>query len=298
MPQPRPTPWYARPILWVELFALSNLAFLAVDIAIAHAVNAFANPAEWAPVVFSPLASLALLAAMALGGPFPTLPSDEPPGAPGKRIRFARRLGLAVGWASILVGVAGLVFHLESQFFDQRTLRSLVYTAPFAAPLAYTGLGLLVILNRMVPSGTSYWARWVLLLAMGGFLGNFVLTLADHAQNGFFAPTEWIGVVAAAFAASSLLALAVSPGDRWLRRLVAGVLVLQVGVGLLGFALHVASDLNRPGVTLAARFVFGAPAFAPLLFADLAVLGGLGLWALHASAPAASIVRPAASPAA
>jgi hypothetical protein len=27
------------------------------------------------------------------------------------------------------------------------------------------------------------------------------------------------------------------------------------------------------------RFVFGAPAFAPLLFADLAILAALGLWA-------------------
>ena len=116
----------------------------------------------------------------------------------GWRRRLARGIGLAVGWGSIAVGIAGLLWHLSGDFFQEQTLKNLVYTAPFAAPLAYTGLGLLLILDRMVDARSLEWSRWVILLAAGGFVGNFVLSLADHAQNGFFYPSEWIGVVAAA----------------------------------------------------------------------------------------------------
>ena len=59
-------------------------------------------------------------------------------------------LGYLVGWLAVLVGLTGVILHLESHFFYERTLRSLTYSAPFAAPLAYTGLGFLLIMNRMV----------------------------------------------------------------------------------------------------------------------------------------------------
>ena len=89
---------------------------------------------------------------------------------------------------------------------SSRSRRSRTWSTrrPFAAPLAYTGLGLLLLLDRMVDAADLDWARWVVLLALGGFVGNFVLTLADHAQNGFFHPSEWIGVVAGAVAGGFL----------------------------------------------------------------------------------------------
>ena len=76
--------------------------------------------------------------------------------------------------SSILIGLAGVLFHLESRFFLDRTLKSLTYAAPFAAPLAYTGLGFLLLMNRMVTPAAHEWARWVIFLALGGFFGNFV----------------------------------------------------------------------------------------------------------------------------
>ena len=88
----------------------------------------------------------------------------------------------------MVIGLTGVILHLDSQFFHARTLRSLTYAAPFAAPLAYTGLGLLLIVNRMVEPDDIEWAQWVLLLALGGFAGNFVFSLTDHAMNGFFNP--------------------------------------------------------------------------------------------------------------
>src|SRR5262249_57853909 len=95
---------------------------------------------------------------------------------------------------------AGVILHLDSRFFYERTIRSLTYAAPFAAPLAYTGLGLLLIANRLVDPDAREWSEWILLLALGGFVGNFVFSLTDHAQNAFFHPAEWIPVVARACA--------------------------------------------------------------------------------------------------
>ena len=52
------------------------------------------------------------------------------------------------------------------------------------------------------------------LLALGGFFGNFVLSLTDHAANGFFARTEWIPVISSAFATGFLLVPLSSPVTR------------------------------------------------------------------------------------
>jgi hypothetical protein len=275
-PRTRPGKWWADPLSYVELFALANIAFLAVDIGLAHAVNAFAEPAEWVPVGFSLIAPVVLAAAMVLGG---LRPADRPGEGSAAR-RVARGLGLAVGWGAVAVGIAGLLFHLDSAFFEEQTIKNLVYTAPFVAPLAYTGVGLLLILDRTTDARSVEWARWVVLLAWGGFVGNFVLTLADHAQNGFFRPTEWVGVVASAWAVSSLVAVLVVYDNRPLVRLALGVMAAQVVVGLLGFYLHLKSVLNAPGASLWDRVLYGAPLFAPLLFADLALLAVLGLWAV------------------
>ena len=267
--------WWADPLTWVELFALSNVAFLAVDVALAHAVNAFANPAEWVPVGFSLIAPIVLVAAALLGGLRPTLAGDG-----NARSRLARRLGLAVGWTSVVIGVAGLLLHLDSAFFGAQTLKNLVYTAPFAAPLAYAGIGLLLIMNRMVESRSGEWARWVIVLALGGFVGNFALSLADHAQNGFFQPAEWIPVIASGFAVGNLVAVLAVDDNRPFLTLCFGVMAAQVLVGLLGSFDHVRADFAREGGLRWENFLYGAPVFAPLLFADLALLACLGLWAL------------------
>ena len=260
----------------VELFAAGNLAFLAVDVYVAHSVNEFERAQEWIPVALSIAAPLLL--------------------AVGWILRRDRLAGLIVGWASVAVGVAGMLFHLQSHFFEEQTIRNLVYTAPFVAPLAYAGVGLLLILNRMVevpasagtgpaeadPS-TLEWAQWVVFLALGGFIGNFVLSLADHAQNGFFNRGEWIPVAASAMAVAFLLMVVIRPLDPLLLRCTAWLLAAEALTGILGFALHVRANMARPGEDVWTRFLYGAPVFAPLLFANLALLAGIGLWAIFRS---------------
>ncbi|APW63889.1 hypothetical protein [Paludisphaera borealis] len=280
--------WLTGPLFWVELFAIGNIGFLAVDVAVAHAINAFAHKAEYVPVAFSLAAAPLLALAMLIGGPLPAPRGLWPSKTPRWRARTAWTIGVLVGCGSILVGLAGLFFHLDSVFFEEQTLRNLVYTAPFAAPLAYTGLGFLVLLSRMVDARGPEWAGWVVVLAAGGWAGNFVLSLADHAQNGFFYPTEWIGVVSSALAFGFLTAVVVVPGNRPLRFTALGVMVVQLAVGLLGFYLHVRGNLAKPTASVWESFLYGAPAFAPLLFDDLALLGLLGLWAQATSRSDAS----------
>ena len=248
----------------LEAFVLANFAFLVLDVFLAHSVNDFRHRAEWIPFVFSIAATLALAAAL--------------PGRRTIRGSYPYRAGVVVGAGSIALGVAGVAYHLESQFFSQWTVRSLVYTAPFAAPLAYAGLGFLLLVNRMVPEETEEWDWWVLFFALGGFLGVFVLALCDHAQNGFFHASEWWPVAAGALAAGFLATALVDRGGRF-ARICLGVLTLQALTGVIGFYLHVAADVNGLSASLYENFVHGAPVFAPLLFVDLAVLAAIGLTA-------------------
>jgi hypothetical protein len=260
----------------VELFAVSNLAFLALDVYIAHSTNSFALSAEWIPVGFSLLAPALLALSMRLqrGICPPQLNANLP------RERAACWLGIAAGAGAILVGVAGLLWHLESHFFEEATLESLVYTAPFVAPLSYTGVGLLMVLNRMVASRSHEWGRWVVLLALGGFVGNFVLSLADHAQNGFFEWREWIPVVASALAVGNLSTVAfVDCSPATLKRS-ALVMLMQIAVGMLGWYYHFRAMIGSRMDSLWDKVVYSAPIFAPLLFADLALLALIGLWSL------------------
>ncbi|HEY7293197.1 MAG TPA: hypothetical protein VH583_25400 [Vicinamibacterales bacterium] len=173
-----------------------------------------------------------------------------------------------------------MILHLDSQFFYERTIRSLTYAAPFAAPLAYTGLGLLLIANRMVDPDSLEWAQWMLLLALGGFVGNFVFSLTDHAQNGFFNRAEWIPVVSSAFAIGLLIVPLVSRVTTSYLTLCAGVLVVQALVGIAGFALHVLGDFDRAAPTMFEKILAGAPPMAPLLFPNLVVLGFIALVAI------------------
>ena len=164
--------WAHDPQLWLELFVAANLAILAADIYIAHSVNHFRNAAEYIPLYFSIGAAFVMAFVIALRW----LGSFDAPW---------RDVGFLIGWIAVLVGMAGVLYHLESRFFLDHTLKSLTYAAPFAAPLAYAGLGFLLLMNRMAAPRSVEWARWVLFLAMGGFFGNFVLSLTDHATNGF-----------------------------------------------------------------------------------------------------------------
>jgi hypothetical protein len=270
----RSDPRARDPERWVEVFVIFNFAALAGDIYLAHSTNEFRRASEWVPFYFSLAAPVALVAGLVA------------------RERFGygavwRDVGYLVGWCAVLVGLAGVVLHLDSRFFEERTIRSLTYAAPFAAPLAYTGLGLLLILNRMVASATLEWSYWVLLLAIGGFAGNFVFSLTDHAVNGFFRPIEWLPVWSSAFAVGFLLVPFVVRVGRPYLVVAALVVLVQALVGVLGFFLHVVADAYGTSSSLFQNVVHGAPPLAPLLFPNLVLLALIALWTLGRRLPAA-----------
>jgi hypothetical protein len=259
--------WVHDPQLWVELFVTANLAILAADIYIAHSVNHFQKSAEYIPLYFS-IASPAVLAVIIV---LRWIGHFEAPW---------RDVGYTVGWLSVLVGLGGVLYHLESRFFLDRTLKSLTYAAPFAAPLAYAGLGFLLLVNRMVAACSAEWARWVIFLALGGFFGNFVLSLTDNASNGFFAKTEWIPVISSALATGFLIVPLVLTVTRRFMDVCLIVMLTQALVGVLGFWFHIQANLVEPGNSLFDRLVNGAPPMAPLLFPNLVGLALIGIWAL------------------
>ncbi len=258
----RNNPWWAQPWFLVEAFAMANLGFLTLDIYLAHSVNGFRREAEYIPLYFSAATPVVLLLGLLLRR---------------RWIAVWKDLGYLVGWLAIPIGLAGVIFHLDSSFFYERTLRSLTYSAPFAAPLAYTGLGFLLLVNRMVESNTVEWAQWILFLTLGGFVGNFVFSLSDHAENGFFNRLEWIPVVASALAVGFLATCLVSRQPRNFVGLCGAVLLLESAVGVWGFLLHADRNLAGPSTHLFKNLIYGAPPMAPLLFPNLAVLGLIAL---------------------
>ena len=257
--------------MWVELFALFNLAGLTPDIFLAHSTNFFKHRTEYIPLIFSILSPVLMLPAVVI--------------LARGNLRWWKILGYTVGWGSILIGVAGLVLHLESQFFQLWTLASLVYAAPFAAPLAYTRIGFLLIMNRMVDADGIEWPQWVIFLALGGFVGNYIFSVTDHAQNGFYHYTEWIPVCSSALAVGFMIVPLVMRVSRGFLQICAILMLFQAVVGLLGFGLHLLADVHGIGPTLFDRIVYGAPIFAPMLFPDLVILASIGLWVMYQRVP-------------
>jgi len=114
-------------LLVIEIFVIVNIGFLAIDIFIAHSTNAFHHSSEWILFYFSIVAPVLLCVELVLNW--------------RRREQRLRIIGRVVGFCSIAVGILGALFHLNCSFFESQTIRSLVYAAPFAAPLAYSGLG-------------------------------------------------------------------------------------------------------------------------------------------------------------
>lgn len=241
------------------LFAAANLLFLLVDVALAH--SAFLRSR----------AELVPLAVSAIAGPVTVVLAFLPNGV------WPRLLLWTVAGGCMATGVVGTLLHLGAESLVRPTLHGLVYSAPIIAPLSYAGLGVLLLAAEHLRNDSAR-GRAIELLAGLGLLGNFVLCLLDHARNGFWAPVEWVSVAAGAIGGVALSAAAAVPEERpGERRFLWVLLAALVATAVLGSALHLHADLTAAGGTLLQRFQYGAPIFAPMLFADLAVLGALGL---------------------
>ena len=102
--------WNRNKALILEVFINANFAFLTLDIYLAHSFNTFRQWAEWIPFWFSMIAAVSLFVALI------------------RRNRSEsvwRWTGFLVGTLSIVVGMAGMLFHLDSHFFTAQTIKSL-----------------------------------------------------------------------------------------------------------------------------------------------------------------------------
>jgi hypothetical protein len=253
-------------------FAAANLVFLLLDVAIAH--SAFLHSrAELIPLFVS-----------GVGGPLALLVALVP------RSGWSRGVLWIAAAAAVATGIAGLILHVGAESLMRPTLHRLVYSAPVIAPLSYAGLGVLLLAAEHARDELQR-GRWVELLTGLGLFGNFALCLLDHAQNGFWAPIEWLSVAAGALGGLAFVTAAAAREERVNERLFLWIVVaLMAGTGMLGAALHLRAVLASTAPSLLQRVQYGAPAFAPLLYVDLAVLGAIGLLARASPSRGTSVV--------
>lgn len=271
------------------LMAAINLIFIGLETYLAHVINGTIVPREWIPIIFGPLAGGALLVA----------------GLIALRHRDAAIiLANVVLLAAIVVGLLGAYFHvvrggLPTGPAGQRfTLDLMVWAPPILAPMSFALVGILGISAAWKEdppdSGTLIFLRghrlhlpysktraYFFMVSMG-ILIALISSVFDHARTGFNNLWLWVPTIAGAFAA--VVAATMGALDRPTRQDVAvytGTMLLLILVGVLGAALHVNADLTQQTVFVPERFLRGAPVLAPMLFANMGLLGLLALLPPH-----------------
>jgi hypothetical protein len=252
-----------------------NFLFTGLDVALAHAVNDFVPAYEWIPIIFAPLAA-ATSFIVALKS------------KPNKGLTLTH---ISVMLLGVIVGVLGTAFHANQALnpLGQLTWIWLTFASPILAPLAFAGIslvGLYGVIEEIrgepgmleVPGLGTFRApisrdRHFLWLVGLGFAASALTSIIDHGQYGY-TPYKLIPIVFGLFSTSVVVTLAISkswtPGDEltyfW-------TMIAAIVVGVLGFAFHLSGDLADTGQFSLERILVFAPILAPLLYADLGILG-------------------------
>lgn len=263
------------------LLAAVNQLFLGLDTWLAHSISGTIRPWEWTPIVFGPVAGVLLLAAGLIALRWR---------GPAMAIAFATLM------ASVAVGLAGSYLHAmravlpAAPLGEQVAISLLVWAPPVLAPMVFALVGVLGMSaawierppdsGRLALPGDLYLpmpfskTRGYYLLVGLGILASLVTSVLDHARTGFASGWVWLALAVAAFGAVAALGLglAARPTVADLRVYMAAM-VLLIAVGTLGAVLHVQANLIGESAVVVERFVRGAPFLAPLLFADMGLLG-------------------------
>lgn len=271
------------------LLASVNQLFLGLDTWLAHSISGTIRPWEWTPIVFGPVAGLLLLAAGLIALRWR---------GPAMGIAFATLL------ASVAVGLAGSYLHAmravlpAAPLGEQVAISLLVWAPPVLAPMVFALVGVLGMSaawierppdsGRLALPGDFYLpmpfskTRGYYLLVGLGILASLVTSVLDHARTGFASGWVWLALAVATFGAVAALALGLTarPSVADLRVYVAAMGLLMV-VGAVGAILHVEANLVGESVVVLERFIRGAPFLAPLLFADMGLLGLIAMMAPH-----------------
>lgn len=269
----------------ILLLAAVNELVLGVDTYLAHSITGTLKPGEWIPVIFGVFAGLALLVA----------------GLIALRKRpLANSIATLIFLASIVVGVWGSYFHLRRALLpdalagQQITTFLLVYGPPLLGPITFALIGILGISaaweeeplesgqvrllgNLRIRMPLSKTRAYFLMTALF-ILVTVLSSVLDHARTNFANPWLWLPTVIGVFA--TLVTTAMGAYDHLERKdlltYIAAMILLAL-VGLLGAFFHIQFNLTGQGAILQERFIHGAPLLAPLLYANMALLGLLVL---------------------
>jgi len=263
------------------LLAAFNELVLGVDTYLAHSITGTLKAGEWIPVIFGLAAGILLFLA-------------------GWIARFRRSLANIIAsvvfLASVAVGILGSYFHLHRALLpdapagQQVTALLLVYGPPLLGPITFALLGFLGLSaawqEEPVDSGIvrllgKVRIKMPLSKTRAYFFMTALFTLAtvlssvlDHARTNFENPWLWLPTTIGVFAV--LVTTAMGAFERIERSdLITYILAmaLMALVGVLGDFFHVEYNLTGQGAILGERFIHGAPFLAPLLYANMALLG-------------------------
>jgi hypothetical protein len=267
------------------LMAAVNEIFLGVDIYLAHSISGTIVPNEWIPIIFGPIAGLALLLAGLLAL---------------RRRSLASLIAMVIFVASIVVGLLGAYFHIvrailpDAPLGERVTVDLLVWAPPILGPLTFSLVGLLGISAAWVEtppdSGNltliggwrlqlpySKTRAYFFMVAMGS-LATLISSVLDHARTPFENPWLWLPSAVGVFATVVAVGIgALREPNRSDVIVYAGAMVLMILVGLIGSSLHIQENLTAQGTIVGERFIRGAPFLAPLLFTNMGALGLIAL---------------------
>ncbi len=276
----RRLPFVTRDQIMMLMVAM-NLAFLGLDIFLAHGMNGTIRAGEMIPIVFGPLAALILLVTGVISI---------------RRRQTAILVAFGVLAVSTVIGLMGAYFHLARAIPPSGlggptlALKLFVFAPPLVGPLTFSLAAVLGVIaaviedpedsGRMVVPGLFSWqvpfsktrqyAIWVGL----GILATLLSSVLDHGRFNFENLWVWLPTVIGVFAVVATIIYGFLEKPSRSDTIV--VISAQVGlilVGVIGFLLHIDSGLTTRNLFVPERFLRGAPFMAPLLFADMGTLG-------------------------
>jgi len=236
-----------------------NFLLTGVDVVMAHSQNNFFRW-ELIPLIYTPFAVLAVLAQ-----------------AVSRPNVIVKRTFQTVMYLGVIVGVVGTFFHLTGNATSSlESLYSLLIEgSPVAAPIAFAGIASYALASEHY-RGTAQRSKLFVLVGLG-FLGAVIAAFLDHARLGFIPSYTLIPIVTGTLAVITCFYMAYSQPNQKETYICLSVLVLNLLVGMLGFGFHLLGDLAGTQTINWARILYRNPLLGPLLFCNLALLGGLSL---------------------
>lgn len=270
----------SRDQLMLLMAAITEL-FLGIDIYLAHLINGQIKPAEWIPIIFGLVAGVLLLLAGLIA--FRNRP-------------LATIMANIVFVGSIIVGLMGAYFHLVRANLIAGSAPAgeavglLIWAPPFLGPLFFTLNGVLGISaawmedptdsgrlrllgGRTVQMPYSKTRAYFLIIAIG-ILATVISSVLDHARSQFENPWVWIPTIGGIFACVVTVVMGVleRPSREDIAVYVATMILMAV-IGVVGFLLHINTNLVSQNNIVIERFIRGSPLLGPLVFANWGLLG-------------------------